>query len=69
ARKAAPAGTPAGPDPRFENGPLPVVDVQDGKVPAYHVGGLVLHPPAKPMRRAPRCAMRSTARCRAGPSR
>ncbi|MDT0495113.1 helix-turn-helix domain-containing protein [Streptomyces griseus] len=48
ARKAAPAGTPAGgTDPRFENGPLAVVDVEDGKVLAYCVGGLVLDVPAK----------------------
>ncbi|PJN24714.1 transcriptional regulator [Streptomyces sp. CB02613] len=44
ARKAAPAG---GADPRFENGPLAVVDVEDGKVLAYGVGGLVLDVPAK----------------------
>ncbi|MEW9515007.1 telomere-associated protein Tap [Streptomyces bacillaris] len=44
ARKAAPAG---GTDPRFENGPLAVVDVEDGKVLAYCVGGLVLDVPAK----------------------
>ncbi|MGW7673872.1 telomere-associated protein Tap, partial [Streptomyces sp. NPDC054775] len=48
ARKAAPAGTPAGgSDPRFENGPLAVVDVEDGKVLAYCTGGLVLDVPAK----------------------
>ncbi|MER6774994.1 helix-turn-helix domain-containing protein [Streptomyces bacillaris] len=48
ARKAAPAGAPAGgADPRFENGPLAVVDVEDGKVLAYGVGGLVLDVPAK----------------------
>ncbi|WP_432040941.1 telomere-associated protein Tap [Streptomyces chartreusis] len=49
ARKAAPAGTPAGgTDPRFENGPLAVVDVDDdGKVLAYCTGGLVLDVPAK----------------------
>ncbi|MFF2721550.1 telomere-associated protein Tap [Streptomyces sp. NPDC058011] len=48
ARKAAPACTPAGgTDPRFENGPLAVVDVEDGKVLAYGVGGLVLDVPAK----------------------
>ncbi|MFJ9641433.1 telomere-associated protein Tap [Streptomyces sp. NPDC101178] len=47
-RKAAPAGTPAGGmDPRFSNGPLAVVDVEDGKVLAYGVGGLVLDVPAK----------------------
>ncbi|MGD9486077.1 transcriptional regulator [Streptomyces sp. TRM70308] len=48
ARKAAPAGTPAGgADPRFENGPLAVVDVEDGQVLAYCTGGLVLDVPAK----------------------
>ncbi|MFD9537562.1 telomere-associated protein Tap [Streptomyces sp. NPDC060010] len=47
-KKAAPANTPAGgTDPRFENGPLAVVDVEDGKVLAYCVGGLVLDVPAK----------------------
>ncbi|MER6374054.1 helix-turn-helix transcriptional regulator [Streptomyces mirabilis] len=48
-RKAAPAGTPAGgSDPRFENGPLAVIDVDtDGQVLAYCVGGLVLDVPAK----------------------
>ncbi|GAA3163390.1 helix-turn-helix transcriptional regulator [Streptomyces ramulosus] len=48
AKKAAAAGTPAGGvDPRFENGPLAVVDVEGGKVLAYCVGGLVLDVPAK----------------------
>ncbi|MBJ6630190.1 telomere-associated protein Tap [Streptomyces griseoincarnatus] len=48
ARKAAPAGTPAGgTDPRFENGPLAVIDVKDGQVLAYCTGGLVLDVPAK----------------------
>ncbi|GGV53448.1 telomere-associated protein Tap [Streptomyces spectabilis] len=48
AKKAAPANTEAGgPDPRFENGPLAVVDVEDGQVLAYCVGGLVLDVPAK----------------------
>ncbi|MDX3403414.1 telomere-associated protein Tap [Streptomyces sp. ME01-18h] len=49
AKKAAPAGTPAsGSDPRFENGPLAVVDVEDdGTVLAYCTGGLVLDVPAK----------------------
>ncbi|MFJ6661576.1 telomere-associated protein Tap [Streptomyces sp. NPDC091377] len=48
AKKAAPAGTPAGgTDPRFENGPLAVVDVEDGQVLAYCTGGLVLDVPAK----------------------
>ena len=43
-RKHLPAG---GADPRFENGPLAVVDVADGQVLAYCVGGLVLDVPAK----------------------
>ncbi|MEV5787271.1 telomere-associated protein Tap [Streptomyces sp. NPDC052287] len=43
-RKPLPAG---GADPRFENGPLAVVDVADGQVLAYCVGGLVLDVPAK----------------------
>ncbi|MFJ8272032.1 telomere-associated protein Tap [Streptomyces sp. NPDC094154] len=48
AKKAAHAGTPAGgTDARFENGPLAVVDVEDGQVLAYCVGGLVLDVPAK----------------------
>jgi DNA-binding transcriptional regulator YiaG len=49
ARKAAPAGSPAGgAEARFENGPLAVVDVDaDGQVLAYCVGGLVLDVPAK----------------------
>ncbi|MET9819774.1 helix-turn-helix domain-containing protein [Streptomyces sp. NPDC006355] len=49
ARKAAPAGTPAGgTDPRFANGPLAVVDVDDdGQVLAYCTGGLVLDVPSK----------------------
>jgi transcriptional regulator with XRE-family HTH domain len=48
AKKAAPASTPVGgADPRFENGPLAVVDVADGQAYAYCVGGLVLDVPAK----------------------
>ncbi|MEV8603168.1 helix-turn-helix domain-containing protein [Streptomyces griseoviridis] len=49
ARKAASAGTTeAGTDPRFENGPLAVVDVDaDGQVLAYCVGGLILDVTAK----------------------
>ncbi|MBT2674270.1 helix-turn-helix transcriptional regulator [Streptomyces sp. ISL-14] len=48
ARKVGPANTPAGADPRFANGPLAVVDVDDdGQVLAYCVGGLVLDVPAK----------------------
>lgn len=48
ARKAVPAATAAGgTDLRFENGPLAVVDVEDGQVLAYCTGGLVLDVPAK----------------------
>ncbi|MFF6787016.1 telomere-associated protein Tap [Streptomyces sp. NPDC012510] len=48
AKKAAPANTLAGgADPRFENGPLAVVDVEDGQAYAYCTGGLVLDVPAK----------------------
>ncbi|MER6052658.1 helix-turn-helix transcriptional regulator [Streptomyces sp. NPDC001793] len=48
AKKAALAGTPvSGADPRFENGPLAVVDVADGQALAYCVGGLVLDVPAR----------------------
>ncbi|MEW5542352.1 helix-turn-helix transcriptional regulator [Streptomyces cyaneofuscatus] len=49
ARKSTPAATPTGgTDPRFENGPLAVVDVDaDGQVLAYCTGGLVLEVPAK----------------------
>ena len=47
-RKTVPAGTPAGStEPRFENGPLAVVDVEDGQAYAYCTGGLVLDVPAK----------------------
>ncbi|MFF4213283.1 telomere-associated protein Tap [Streptomyces sp. NPDC001796] len=53
-QKSAPQkGTSTGPtsteaDPRFENGPLAVIDAdQDGQVLAYCVGGLVLDVPAK----------------------
>ncbi|MGW7353710.1 telomere-associated protein Tap [Streptomyces sp. NPDC054784] len=37
---------PAAAEPRFANGPLAVVDVEDGRVVAYCVGGLVLDVPA-----------------------
>ncbi|MEU5756838.1 helix-turn-helix transcriptional regulator [Streptomyces sp. NPDC047829] len=49
AKKAAPADARTGAaDPRFENGPLAVVDVEDdGTVQAYCTGGLVLDVPAK----------------------
>ncbi|MFJ1601498.1 telomere-associated protein Tap [Streptomyces sp. NPDC088261] len=48
AKKAARPVTPAAVDPRFENGPLAVVDAdEDGQVSAYCVGGLVLDVPAK----------------------
>ncbi|MGV9419938.1 telomere-associated protein Tap [Streptomyces sp. NPDC003674] len=47
-KKAAAAHTPArGTDPRFENGPLAVVDVEAGQVLAYCPGGLILDVPAK----------------------
>ncbi|MEV0323099.1 telomere-associated protein Tap [Streptomyces sp. NPDC050658] len=40
--------TPPATDPRFENGPLAVIDCdQDGQAVAYCVGGLVLDVPAK----------------------
>ncbi|MFJ8871531.1 telomere-associated protein Tap [Streptomyces sp. NPDC102473] len=47
ARKAVPTATPPAADQRFENGPLAVVDAEDGQVVAYCVGGLVLDVPAK----------------------
>ncbi|GGZ29794.1 transcriptional regulator [Streptomyces olivaceoviridis] len=48
AKKAAPQKTTAAAaDPRFENGPLAVIDCEDGQVSAYCVGGLVLDVPAK----------------------
>ncbi|MFI8504552.1 telomere-associated protein Tap [Streptomyces sp. NPDC085524] len=50
AKKAAPKKTmttAAAVDPRFENGPLAVIDCEDGQVSAYCVGGLVLDVPAK----------------------
>ncbi|MEU1555625.1 helix-turn-helix transcriptional regulator [Streptomyces scabiei] len=50
AKKAAAKKTPtaAAVDPRFENGPLAVIDVDDdGKMLAYCTGGLVLDVPAK----------------------
>ncbi|MET8898285.1 telomere-associated protein Tap [Streptomyces albogriseolus] len=50
ARKTGPAGnsgSTAAVDPRFENGPLAVVDVEDGKMLAYCADGLVLDVPAK----------------------
>ncbi|MEU4112596.1 helix-turn-helix transcriptional regulator [Streptomyces sp. NPDC027717] len=47
ARPAASTTPAVGADPRFENGPLAVVDVEDGKVLAYCTGGLVLDVPAK----------------------
>ncbi|WP_416971748.1 telomere-associated protein Tap [Streptomyces sp. 4F14] len=48
-KKAAKKPTPAQPatDPRFENGPLAVVDIEDGQASAYCVGGLVLDVPAR----------------------
>ncbi|MFI1169284.1 telomere-associated protein Tap [Streptomyces sp. NPDC020801] len=46
-KAAAKKTTAAAVDPRFENGPLAVVDCEDGQVSAYCVGGLVLDVPAK----------------------
>ncbi|WP_229883935.1 telomere-associated protein Tap [Streptomyces omiyaensis] len=46
--KKTTAAAAADVDPRFENGPLAVIDVDaDGQVSAYCVGGLVLDVPAK----------------------
>ncbi|MFF8731788.1 telomere-associated protein Tap [Streptomyces sp. NPDC015171] len=42
-----PAGPVAAADPRFENGPLAVLGIEDGKMLAYCVGGLILDVPAK----------------------
>ncbi|MET9544080.1 helix-turn-helix transcriptional regulator [Streptomyces sp. NPDC006627] len=48
AKSAAKKAGAAAVDPRFENGPLAVIDCdQDGHVSAYCVGGLVLDVPAK----------------------
>ncbi|MCW2870682.1 helix-turn-helix domain-containing protein, partial [Actinacidiphila oryziradicis] len=47
AKKATAKPAPAAVDPRFAHGPLAVVDVEDGQVFAYCVGGLVLDVPAK----------------------
>ncbi|MFH9682300.1 telomere-associated protein Tap [Streptomyces globisporus] len=48
AKNTACADVPAGgADPRFENGPLAVVDAVEGQVLAYGAGGLVLDVPAK----------------------
>ncbi|MFJ2846998.1 telomere-associated protein Tap [Streptomyces griseofuscus] len=46
-RLGAKKTTVAAADPRFENGPLAVIDCEDGQVSAYCVGGLVLDVPAK----------------------
>lgn len=47
-KKTAPAAPlAAGADPRFENGPLAVIDVEDTRALAYCTGGLVLDAPAK----------------------
>ncbi|MFJ2900218.1 telomere-associated protein Tap [Streptomyces sp. NPDC087218] len=45
--KKTTAPSAAAVDPRFENGPLAVIDCEDGQVSAYCVGGLVLDVPAK----------------------
>ncbi|MFH8857232.1 telomere-associated protein Tap [Streptomyces rochei] len=47
AHRPAHRPTPPPADQRFENGPLAVIDVEDGHVLAYCVGGLVLDVPAK----------------------
>lgn len=47
AAKKTTATMAAAVDPRFENGPLAVVDCEDGQVSAYCAGGLVLDVPAK----------------------
>jgi transcriptional regulator with XRE-family HTH domain len=47
AKKATAKPAPAATDPRFAHGPLAVVDVEDGQVFAYCVGGLVLDVPAR----------------------
>ncbi|MBB4890970.1 DNA-binding XRE family transcriptional regulator [Streptomyces netropsis] len=47
AKRTMPTPTAPGTDPRFANGPLAVVDVEDGQVSAYCVDGLVLDVPAK----------------------
>ncbi|MEU1470528.1 helix-turn-helix transcriptional regulator [Streptomyces sp. NPDC005761] len=49
-RRSVPARTTpsqAGTDQRYENGPLAVIDVEDGHISAYCVDGLVLDVPAK----------------------
>ncbi|MFG3384364.1 telomere-associated protein Tap [Streptomyces sp. NPDC047999] len=46
-RPGARTAAPGSADPRFENGPLAVVDVEDGQVLAYCIGGLVLDVPAR----------------------
>ncbi|MET9995253.1 helix-turn-helix domain-containing protein [Streptomyces mutabilis] len=47
ATRGARKPTPPTTDQRFENGPLAVIDVEDGQALAYCVGGLVLDVPAK----------------------
>ncbi|MFI8944304.1 telomere-associated protein Tap [Streptomyces syringium] len=47
AKRTTPTPTAPGTYRRFANGPLAVVDVEDGQVSAYCVGGLVLDVPAK----------------------
>lgn len=47
AHQSAKSPQPAAADPRFENGPLAVVDVEDGEAHAYCIGGLVQSVPAK----------------------
>ncbi|MFI1415651.1 telomere-associated protein Tap [Streptomyces sp. NPDC020707] len=48
ARTAGPASVEAADDPRFANGPIAVIDIDDdGQMLAYCVGGVVLDVPAK----------------------
>ncbi|MER6075391.1 helix-turn-helix transcriptional regulator [Streptomyces sp. NPDC001817] len=45
--RPGPSASPVAADPRFENGPLAVIDVDGDQMAAYCVGGLVLDVPAK----------------------
>ncbi|GHA71157.1 transcriptional regulator [Streptomyces tauricus] len=47
AKTAGSASAEAVDDPRFANGPIAVIDIDDGQVLAYCVGGVVLDVPAK----------------------
>ncbi|MFI8952902.1 telomere-associated protein Tap [Streptomyces sp. NPDC053750] len=46
-RPATVTPTPGKPTPRFENGPLAVIDAEDGQTLAHCTGGLILDVPAK----------------------